>query len=70
MYMSGKGKFIFQGIPDIQTNKEIAKLKQMQEDAATSVGFSENEKNPESHHEDAHPDSRWTTVTRKHRKYV
>ena len=68
MYMSGKGKFIFQGIPDTQNNKESEKLKQMQEDAATSVGFSENEKHTDPHPEDAHPDSGWTEVTRKNRK--
>ena len=68
MYMSGKGNFIFQGIPDIQDtqSKELAKLKQMQDDAATSVGFSANENQKELQPEET-PDSGWTTVTRNNR---
>ena len=71
MYMSGKGNFHFQGIPNMMTNtqkSEAAKLRQMQDDAATSVGFSEHEKQKEAHPEEEHPDAGWTEVTRNNRK--
>ena len=67
MYMSGKGNFQFQGIPNLMTKihpTEAAKLRQMKDDAATSVGFSETEKQKETHPEDEHPEVGWTTVTR------
>ena len=71
MYLSGKGNFQFQGIPSAMTmtqSKEAAKLKQMKDDAATSVGFSEHERQKDTQPEEEHPEAGWTTVTRNNRK--
>lgn len=69
MYMTGKGNFKFQGIQIVDKDKEAAsKLQQMNDDAATSVGFSEHENQTGTPPEDDHPTSGWQTVTRNNRK--
>ena len=69
MYMTGKGNFQFQGIQIVDKDKEAAsKLQQMNDDAATSVGFSEHENQTGNPPENDHPSSGWQTVTRNNRK--
>ena len=64
MYMSGKGNFQFQGIPEVvnSDNNRRSQLQQMQDDAASSIGFSVNEKNPGTQHNQGQHNTEWTTV--------
>ena len=65
MYMAGKGNFHFQGIELVSKDQTAAAtLKKFQDDAATSVGFSEHENNTNNSPEDDHPSSGWQRVTR------
>ena len=65
MYMAGKGNFHFQGMGLVNKDQTAAAtLQKLQDDAATSVGFSEHENQTISPPEDDHPSSGWQKVTR------
>ena len=69
MYMSGKGNFQFQGMEIVNKDQAAAAtMQKLHDDAATSIGFSEHEKQPNQPPGDDHSSSGWQEVTSKNRK--